>query len=410
MKAPNEAVSASETNKFIDCQRLWAAHYVWDEWHAPVKVGVNTGSALHSLAEAYELRGEVPQHADPISELFMGGLPHMARPGAHWVIEQRIDVVIGGIPFQVKPDWYGPSDALPGAPTGLRAVKDYKTSVDPQAYGILTLEDRRHRDQVVKGKLSDTQSLVYAHVLGGGEDTFFRHLYFEKTGQILMLEAQEHTDPTKRAKMEAKGRKKSSKVKVFPADAVMPGSAIRAGLEACVLPAADRLYTLRSRGQRIDPLTLPPNTSSCDAYGGCPHKGRECKLSQTELLQAALGAVSMSDFNIFAALPPINGPQATAPVAAVAPPPAAPAAPAAAPAFSFAIPAAAPAAAPVAAPLAPPAPAPAPAAPVATPVPASVAAIAACQPAVTVPANVRSASDAELGAALRTLIAAFRSA
>lgn len=409
MKPALEAVSASEVNTWLDCPRKWAARYVSDIWQRPYKAGVQTGRALHALAEAYELRGEVPQQHTPISELFVAGLPHMARPGSHWVIEQRIDQIIQGIPFQVKPDWYGPSDALTGAPAGLRAVKDYKTSVDPKAYGVTTLEDREHRGHIVKGKLSDAQSLLYAHVLGGGEDTFFRHLYFEKTGQVLLLEALEHADPVKRAKAEERGRKKSSKVKVLAADAIMPAERIRAGLERVVLPAADALYAIRSRGLRVDPLTMAPNTLSCDAYGGCPHKGRECILTPTEQLQSALGDTPMSDFNIFASLP-INGPQASAAPVPTLPPVATPAhvAPAA-PMFSFTVPAE------LSTSFKSAAFEPDPSCPVngtaylPQPAPVSVAAIAACQPG-TPAAVIAAASDTELANAVRTLFAAFKQA
>ncbi len=302
--APNSALSQSELGVAYSCMRKWAAKYAWEEWPEPPRTYFATGSELHKRAENYAKHGIIDRNPHPIGDMFLNALKHLAHPKTHWAIEQKMHVLLSGLPFELTADWYGPSSALPGAPAGMRAINDYKTSKDPKRYGVGIAE--------AHPKLADMQTVVYSHVLFGDQPGVFRHTYMRKTSQVLMVEAA--GDP----ELEAKARKQPMSQLTIPSDAVLQPRDVSDAMDSMVLPLADRVYTLRSKGKAIDPLTMPPNPASCDEYGGCPHITR-CNLSPAERLAGAMGVSYMPNgFDLFGSLAINGAPNTPAPAPAQA--------------------------------------------------------------------------------------------
>jgi hypothetical protein len=327
MKRPDAPLSASEVGLARRCWRKWAARYVWDEWPDPGGAHFETGRAFHKLCEVYATSGQVTRDVHPIVDMWLEALKFLPPPRTHQQIETREEITIAGLPFELTPDWFGPASTLPGAAHDGPAIVDYKTSTDPKRYGVIS----------EAAKLDDTQTVLYAFAKFSAEPGLFRHLYSRKTGQVLAWEASQLPPGEARERLERKAAKQSPTQRCFPADAILQPRDVREAMERVILPVAERVWQIRSRGQRVDPLTLPPTAAECDAYGGCPHKAR-CKLTPAQQLAGALGVRSMS-LDFFASLPSINGPAAVPPATAA---PAAPSftAPAAQAAPSFTAPAA----------------------------------------------------------------------
>lgn len=336
-------LSATELSMGRGCLVAWAAKYATEDprWKV-AKDGTQfqVGTFYHKLAEAYAEQGFVPREPNPIVDMFLHSMRYLPVPHSAWAIEQRAEVTIQGLRFELTPDWYGPSDALPSAqpwkknpvplviPKGLRAVVDYKTSKDPQRYGMWSEAT----------KLDDAQTLIYSYVAFGSEPGLFRHLYLRKTGQILALEAQDAATPELKAKLEKQAAKQSASQWCEPSDVVLDPADVSAAVERIILPVGEKLYRIRERGP-IDPLALHKSPSYCDQYGGCPHFNRTCFPTATEALTEGFSGDLMSGFDLFSAIPAVNGaPNTPAP---------------AAPTFSFSAPAATPAAPPAEPALAP---------------------------------------------------------
>jgi hypothetical protein len=299
MKPAHAPVSASEMTLGRGCLRKWAARYVWDEWEREEITGGAVGTLYHLLAQQYLLTGEVTREPHPVVDMFLDSMRWLPKPRTHWALEHKVTTSIAGIPFEATPDWYGPSDVLPQVPKGVHAIVDYKTSIDPKRYGV-------HEPA---GKLNDIQTVTYAYIFTPPNlPTFFRHLYMRKTAQVLALEAANIVDLEKRVKKEQQAANQALSPRTLPSDVLLAPQQIADSMERIVLPWADRVYSLRSRGKRIDPLTLPPNAAHCNEYGGCPHKHR-CNLTPAQQLEGALGGYdAMSGgFDLFSALPAING-------------------------------------------------------------------------------------------------------
>lgn len=318
MKHPLAPMSSTEANLGRSCLRKWAAKYCSPGWKVEEDESKYiTGRKLHGRAEAYAKHGAVDRTPDPIGDMFLAALPHMPAPKTHYSTEMKMQLELGGVPWEFTADWYGPSDVVPGAPKGLLGVTDYKTC--------------KSFDHAIEGdgeKLDDVQTIVYSHALFGKAAGIFRHLYVRKTRAVLAIEAQGQPDTDgKRARAVAR---QPLAPKVLVSDVVLQPRQVSDAIERIALPVGAQLYAIRSKGVAINPLDLPPNAGHCSDYGGCPHRQR-CNLTAADHI-AALGGYDMTAYNLFATLPSINGPSAAAAPAAPAfsfnnPPPPAPVAP-----------------------------------------------------------------------------------
>jgi RecB family exonuclease len=270
-------LSATEVDTARGCMRKWGWKYIAGIRPPPHPSAVK-GSALHAIAEKYLRDAAQPERQEEISALFMEGLPHLPAPRTG-LVEASFSLDLDGLPFAGVMDWFGWSDHLPGAPHGMIAVLDHKTSKDPRRYGMLSKAQH----------LNNPQSLIYARV--PDRDVLLRWVYY-------------HTS----------GRPKATAVTVE-----LTRSQIRTGLENIVLPLAERVYRIREKGLR-DVLDLSPNPDECDAYGGCPFRAR-CNLKPSDFLGAMFGEKTMSSVNPFAMPPsaPVAAAPTPAPVAAPAP-------------------------------------------------------------------------------------------
>lgn len=304
---PTKPLSPSEIELGRACLRKWAAKYNSNWPREESAVSAMGGTALHALAETYLTTGAAPTRLDAFGEMFLEALPYLPRPGTG-VCEGRQEATIGGLPFVFVQDWYGPSDAIPGAPKGMPATIDHKSSKDPKRYGVF-------------GKaahLDNPQTLVYlARGASESNETFGRWLYYKKTTAALQWERARYielggTDEETLAKYD-RALRTPRKPQTITSDVVLTRAELRGGLERVVLPIGEKLYRMREKG-KIDPLTLPPNPAECDAFGGCPHKKR-CNLSVYEQTKGYMSMASEApSFDLFTKLPPVNGPSAVAPV------------------------------------------------------------------------------------------------
>lgn len=335
MKHPGDPISASELGLERGCSRKHAARYHSNWPRGPRKASFKVGERYHAIGERYFVHGEIDRSPDPVTDMFLNAMEHMPRPRMHWAIESALTVDFWGMPFHVQADWYGPSDALPGAARGYRAVADLKTTSDPKEYGVIGLAK----------KLDDPQTLIYSAALFANLPGIFRHSYARKTGQVYALEAS-LTDPnepnsvamssapTERERLLAKASKAAASQRALYDDVLLKPADVREAMERVVRPVALRVWQRRSVG-KIDPLTVAPNAAECESYGGCPYR-KMCNLTVADHINS-LGGFSVSSFDMssmFSQLP-INGPSAT-------PAPAAQPAPAVAHVFNFGAPVAAP--------------------------------------------------------------------
>lgn len=249
MKSANAAVSASEVSQYLQCPRRWAAAYRWDRWPTRGFKGYfKVGSLTHGMIEGYCKTGAVPSGSDPLVELFLAGLPHLPAPLTHWHMEKKDTFEHEGLPILVIADWVGP-----------QKVVDFKTSKDPKRYGVITKEQ----------KLKDPQTLSYAHryICGGGT---FDHVYLRKHRAVEIY----YEDKTPETASQPIAPQAFGTPVEFTAEEV------RTNFENVFLPPAERVFQLRNKHARIDPLTLPlppvnPETGqreACSAYGGCEYR------------------------------------------------------------------------------------------------------------------------------------------
>ena len=177
-------------------------------------------------------------------------------------------------------DWLGKSRHLPGAPAEGLAILDHKTSKDPtgrdrrsgRPYGIFTEADA----------LDDPQQLIYRARF---QVEFARWLYYRKTRAILGLELEAERELYMPDEYEMKLRgvaRQPISPKVFVSNLQIPISKVQSALESVVLVSAERIVRAKEKG-RVDPLTVAPNPSHCDEYGGCQFK-ETCNLSPMDMI------------------------------------------------------------------------------------------------------------------------------
>lgn len=265
MKAANAPVSASELEKSLKCMRLWAARYRWDEWPDPSTGAMHfaLGGAYHKVAEKYLTMGILPADpTDPLCEMLMAALPYLPAPGTLRLIERKEVFEYRGVPYEVTADGVG---------AGI--VIDHKTGKDPQRYGLIKRED----------KLKNVQTMLYSFKYLMPEGGVFDHIYIKKhRAAVAMYEG-------------ITGDKLQSyppAPKAFGTPIHFTGGEIQQQMDTFIHPAADRIYQLRRKHDRIDPMTLPPAPApepgkkhaciefqrwdpDANAYvGACPHLDR----------------------------------------------------------------------------------------------------------------------------------------
>lgn len=158
------------------------------------------------------------------------GLPFMAPPQTGQV-EQWREMRLAGHRYTILMDWSGDSDMLPGAPEGMPAILDHKTSSNPRMYGV----------GLAKDPIQDPQVILYSAftlVDTRADQVFCRWLYY----------------PTK-----------VKRKKAIPSDFIVDRSAVERAFRDQILPVSNLLK--KTIAERPDPNTLAPNALACQDFG-----------------------------------------------------------------------------------------------------------------------------------------------
>lgn len=224
------------------------------------------GSALHKIQQDYLNLGKAPDRTTKAGKCAMAGLPWMPPPKSGRA-EGESEVRISGINYVTIVDYEGPSDLLPGAPPGLPATLDHKTSSNPSQYGLWGHE----------AMATDPQALTYAARAlvkhPQATSVFNRWLYYD----------------TRRAS------------KAEPSDQVLTRDEVVSGFGRLVHPVAVKLIHMQNSCPAEDAgaevrlawaNTVDSNTDACEAYGGCQHaRSGNCRLTAAEKFRASLGGL-----------------------------------------------------------------------------------------------------------------------
>lgn len=228
-----------------------------------------TGTSLHGMVENYFEHGTKPDDS-PVGLMFSNALEHLPAPGTALAIEQRDVVRLDGVLFVVKLDWLGDVSALPNfarPPEGLssrtgRVILDHKTSKDPKEYGIWSEAKA----------LNDEQQLIYRLAYSAQHA---RYVYYEKTRAVLRceLELQNRLTPfdaemyETRLRSAMRGRVSN---KTYVSDITIPLPVVYEAFQRVVLPYAKRVIELKQ--YPVEQNAVAHNLGACEEYGGCQRK------------------------------------------------------------------------------------------------------------------------------------------
>lgn len=197
--------------------------------------GKERGKAIHLVAENYHNHGTSPDRETEAGKIFLAGLPFLPRPGVGRT-EVKLECTIGSAEWVGYIDLLCQSDDLPGAPPGMPAILDYKST--------------KKLEYVLAGEgqfLNDEQAIIYAlwvMMQTGAERVFMRWL----------------------------GLKTVGRPKAKCSDYIMTREAAIQAFDRVIEPVVSILVPL---GSKPDPLALRPNPSECRRYGEkykCPYE------------------------------------------------------------------------------------------------------------------------------------------
>jgi hypothetical protein len=247
----------------MGCARKWVLDFTAERVETEKQ---KLGTELHAVQQAYLTVGKAQDRSTKVGAMALAGLPYMPPPKSGHV-ETKATLTKGGIQYVLIMDYHGPSSLVPGAPQGMPAVIDHKTSSAPERYGLWG------HDAMVQ----DPQTLIYAaKALEDAPDAdrvFLRWLYYWS----------------------------SRKSKALPSDTVITRAEVEQYWGTHVHPWAEYIIGLQVQmpGGRTNTLKnstlinlgngLPGNTQECDKYSGCQHaesRGGSCRLTSGEKLSA----------------------------------------------------------------------------------------------------------------------------
>lgn len=257
-------ISASQINTAISCLRRWGLEKIDRHQVAPHRTAV-VGTRTHERLEAWLKNGTPPNLDEKLTierveyhpgRTAMNGLHNLPPPGPHIAVESafefsywtgRIDfawVAINGI-YIPREQWLAMKDSVDVVP----GAGDHKTSgAKGFAYALneKTLPD-------------DPQSVLYGAAL---------HQEFPRAKEADRLWVYYGTRaPHPSKKVHLRISKDETLYRLEPMNRL-----------------AEQLLRLRSSGLKGN--DLPPNAAACNKYGGCPHRGGHCKLSNAETMRS----------------------------------------------------------------------------------------------------------------------------
>jgi hypothetical protein len=254
------------------------------------------GDEVHDGLESYNKAGISPETNPALSplarELALLALPYAPRPKSGRS-EGWFNWTYGGIEFSGRVDWEGDAADLHTNGMNGPATVDYKTSKDP-TYGVWGTE----------AHLQDTQSLLYAK----------RRLELSPAYAAVLNRWLYIRTPEKKP------------AQAMPSDAIMERAAVNEAFDRLVMPVARVVDAMKKQGPRLNVLALPPNPMHCTRYvkrdgsGACPNIAR-CAIDEATALRFATGeeTYDMTESTLAPLLTLLNGPGAPAPSAPAAP-------------------------------------------------------------------------------------------
>jgi hypothetical protein len=286
--------SATRIELFVQCPRRWAWGELYSE-KSPATEAQEVGTAMHAQIEHYLRDGRpfdltLEVHGIRVGEMALAGLQHLPKPKTPgMLVEQPFDSKLGGMPFQGTIDltWATHPEVVDHKTTAgmgwAKTAEDLAVSIQPVTYA--------------------------AEVMSWHGETWcdLRWIYYSK--------------PKPHRSM------------------VVPTRVHLSVIQPTIDFAAHALEAMHDIAERhLDPLALPPNAESCNAFGKpCPYVSR-CNLTadqkwaslMAQTREEFLAGIKKQRAAAGGAAPAVNPPAVNAPPpggAVVAPPPGAVAAP-----------------------------------------------------------------------------------
>ena len=274
-------ISASAAKKARVCERKWGWGWLYPEPQGPEAA---EGEAVHLVAQDYQETGKAPDTTTRAGRTFMPALPYVPRPKTG-TAEGKFELTISGVPYVGFVDLRLYVRDLPGTLEDARLTPDTPVVLD---YKTIK-EIKPERMLIGAGAfLNDEQAVLYAAraliTHPQAQVVYMRWLYLQRETEPKCLNAVPCAGPKP---LRCEGCKiPARKPKAKPQDAVLTRAEVEAAFGAIVHPTASKLYAIRLKGKEaLDPLTLRANTSACRMYGPkypCPHEARCTDLNQTD--------------------------------------------------------------------------------------------------------------------------------
>ncbi len=274
-------LSASQIERFTLCKRWWALEYLFGIrfQHDSAKLGDEVHKHLENwLREARPIPAN--SRSGRIARMMVRHLP---LPGSGTPERKFYFRTRHGHYYTGRMDWSGVlQDMLAGiyntfVVTGI----DHKTTKEYGDYG--KTEADLH---------ADIQATIYAIALFVGFETSLVDLFWNY------------------------GETKKKDPQVIPVKTRVHLPIVFAKFDSVIEPIAADILLLHE--QRPHPLHLPPTVSSCDAFGGCPHRDY-CNITEEERLIALMASnppdnsMASRMMGAYAGGPPNGGPPAYPP-------------------------------------------------------------------------------------------------
>ncbi len=238
-------VSPSQLVSYIHgCARAWAFAYIWGLKSEGNRFS-DLGHKVHKVGEDWINLGKVPDFLEKPARIFKPALSVVPPPNTLGLFAEELVLWDSprGNKFKFLRDLY-----LPYWEPGVAYIWDYKsTSNLSYAHTKEELEE------------TDPQGVTYAAQLFLDDESPFEPLHTVKENWIYLP-----TNPPHKAHQVLAEHKRDTCLARFD------------------LLDQTASVMLRHRQLKTHPLAFEPKTHHCQAFGGCPYKGRECNLSIQE--------------------------------------------------------------------------------------------------------------------------------